>query len=298
MLNPIWLKTFITLVEQGHFTRTAEVLNMTQPGVSQHIAKLEDACGYPLLKRFNKQFELTVYGQKVYLYALQRLTEEEALLKDLGRDEPFKGKCTIGCSGTFAWLLYAPLLELQTEFPNLAIELEASPNQKILDHIQGGTLDIGLVTKAPNSKYFDYRQVGTQALVFVAPQGTDDDLPLPTLLPRLGVIRHPDLALYFQTYLARMANPSLLGLDLDRIPTKSYINQIHQILTPIAKGIGFTVIPKCCVDLFPEPEKLKILATDVDVSEPVYLVHKRNAPLASRYRIIVQHIETILAQFR
>lgn len=298
MLNPIWLNTFITLVEQGHFTRTAEALNMTQPGVSQHIAKLEDACGYPLLKRFNKQFELTVYGQKVYLYALQRLTEEKALLKELGRDEPYKGQCKLGCSGTFAWLLYAPLLELQTQFPDLAIEVEASPNQKILDHIQRGTLDIGLVTKKPNSKYFDYRQIGTQALVFVAPEDTDSDSPLPALLPHLGVIRHPDLELYFQTYLSRLANPNLLGLDLDNIPTKSYINQIHQILTPIAKGIGFTVIPKCCVDLFPQPEKLKILSTDIDVSEPVYLVQKRNAPLATRYDIIIAHIEAILAQFR
>ena len=37
MLNPVWLETFITLVDTGHFTQTAEKLHMTQPGVSQHI---------------------------------------------------------------------------------------------------------------------------------------------------------------------------------------------------------------------------------------------------------------------
>ena len=51
MLNPQWLRTFQTLVDIGHFTRTAEMLNMTQPGVSQHIRKLEQACGYNLLNR-------------------------------------------------------------------------------------------------------------------------------------------------------------------------------------------------------------------------------------------------------
>ena len=66
MLNPIWLNTFKTLVDVGHFTKTAELLHMTQPGVSQHINKLEAACGYPLIKRFNKKFELTIYGRKVY----------------------------------------------------------------------------------------------------------------------------------------------------------------------------------------------------------------------------------------
>ncbi|MRY60822.1 LysR family transcriptional regulator, partial [Parabacteroides distasonis] len=43
MINPLWLNTFKTLVEVGHFTQTAEKLYMTQPGVSQHIKKLEQA---------------------------------------------------------------------------------------------------------------------------------------------------------------------------------------------------------------------------------------------------------------
>ena len=46
MFNPVWLNTFVTLVNTGHFTKTAEKLFMTQPGVSQHINKLENAFGY------------------------------------------------------------------------------------------------------------------------------------------------------------------------------------------------------------------------------------------------------------
>jgi len=296
MLNPIWLRTFITLVDQGHFTRTAEALNMTQPGVSQHIAKLEDACGYLLLKRFNKQFELTVNGRRVYAYAKQRLSEEQALLKDLGQDEPYKGTCRIGCSGTFAWLLYEPLLALQTHYTELTIELEASPNDKIMNQIQQGSLDIGLVTKEPSSKYFDYRKIGTESLVFVVPEAIDNDKPIHELLVSIGVIRHPDLEHYFQTYMSEINNSTLAGLKLDNIPNKSYINQIHQILTPIAKGIGFTVIPKCCVNLFSEQDKLRILNTEEVVTEPVYIVSKRNSTLAKRYDIIINNIESVIAE--
>ena len=42
MINPILLRSFCTLVEVGHFTRSAERLNMTQSGISQHIRKLEE----------------------------------------------------------------------------------------------------------------------------------------------------------------------------------------------------------------------------------------------------------------
>ena len=54
MLNPIWLETFVTLVDTGHFTQTAEKLFMTQPGVNQHIRMLEVESGYSLISRDKK----------------------------------------------------------------------------------------------------------------------------------------------------------------------------------------------------------------------------------------------------
>ena len=74
MLNPQWLDTFKVLVETGNFTRTAEQRFMTQPGVSQHIKKLEEACGCELVIRLGKGIELTEQGQRVYDYA-QRLNK-------------------------------------------------------------------------------------------------------------------------------------------------------------------------------------------------------------------------------
>ncbi len=295
MLNPIWLNTFKTLVELGHFTRTAEVLNMTQPGVSQHVVKLEKACGYPLIRRFNKQFELTVYGQKVYQYALKRSADEAELLKELGKDEPFIGRCSIGCSGTFAWLIYPELLSLQAKNSGLSIELEASPNRLIFEQILQGELDIGLVTQQPNTKYFDSRIIGEESLVFVVPSTAELDQPFDQLLAGLGVIRHPDLAHYYQTYVSLSRSEQLSKLDLDAMATKSYINQVHQILVPISKGIGFTVVPRWCVNLFPQRDQLQILDIVSSVREPVYLVSKRHAQLARRYDEVIGLIERLLS---
>ncbi len=294
MLNPTWLNTFKTLIDVGHFTKTAEVLHMTQPGVSQHINKLEAACGYPLIKRFNKTFEITTYGQKVYQYAVKHFEQESDLLQSLGHDEPFQGRCTIGCSGTFAWLIYPELLSLQSANPGLSIELEATPNHRILEQIQQGTLDIGLVTKKPNDKYFTSRVVGSEFLALVVPSSADLSLPLSGLLTELGVVRHPDLEHYFQTYVSQSNNEHLHHLDVGKISTQSYINQVHQILVPVAKGIGFTVVPKWCVDLFPDKEHLQTVEFDSGIKEPVYLVSKLNSPLARRYEQVIQVIERSL----
>jgi DNA-binding transcriptional LysR family regulator len=63
MINQQWLHTFITLVEVGHFTLTGDKLHMTQPGVSQHIKKLEEQLGVLLLNRIGKRFEVTREGE-------------------------------------------------------------------------------------------------------------------------------------------------------------------------------------------------------------------------------------------
>lgn len=291
MLNPIWLNTFKTLIDVGHFTKTAELLHMTQPGVSQHISKLESACGYPLIKRFNKKFELTVYGQKVYRYAVKHFEEEARLLQHLAHDEPFRGRCTIGCSGTFAWFIYPQLLSLQASYPDLSIEVEATPNQRIFEQVRNGNLDIGIVTKEPNAKYFSSRVIGTEILALVLPTSADDTMPINELLISLGVISHPDLNQYFNTYVDQAENALLNQVDLENIASRSYINQIHQILVPITKGIGFTVVPKWCVDLFVEKEHVKVLNTSQTIQEPVYLVTKLNSPLAKRYERIIDIIE-------
>ena len=36
MINPLWLRTFCTLIDEGHFTRTAERLHMTQSGLAAY----------------------------------------------------------------------------------------------------------------------------------------------------------------------------------------------------------------------------------------------------------------------
>ena len=57
------LQVFVTTAEQGGMTRGAEVLGMTQSGVSQTIATLEEAIGRQLFDRTVRPIVLTGAGQ-------------------------------------------------------------------------------------------------------------------------------------------------------------------------------------------------------------------------------------------
>ena len=82
MFNAQYFRTFITLVETGSFTQTAKQLSMTQPGVSQHIRKLERYLQKSLLNRHGRSFTLTESGRRAYDYALKLFAEHEQFRED------------------------------------------------------------------------------------------------------------------------------------------------------------------------------------------------------------------------
>ncbi|WP_375749459.1 LysR family transcriptional regulator [Vibrio sp. HN007] len=291
MLNPNWLTTFKTLIDTGHFTKTAERLFMTQPGVSQHIRKLEHACGHELVRRDKKSFEITEQGRLVYEYALKLELSEAELIENLSFDDPRSGHCKLSCSGSLALLLYSGLLNLQCEFPNLTIHLEAAPNRKILKEISDGDIDLGIVTHIPNPSLFDVEEIGEEELCLILPAEKSDREGMTTLLSELGLIRHPDVMHYLSLYFDRCGESEFNSLNIGDIPVSGYVNQLSQILLPVSKGLGFTVLPRSALEGFSLTHNLSVYTPEKLVCETLYLVKKRNRELPARFRTVINELK-------
>ena len=292
MLNPVWLKTFVTLVDTGHFTQTADKLFMTQPGVSQHINKLEMACGYSLIKREKKTFIVTEQGRLMYQHAQDLMQNEKALMEELAFDKPFSGDISLACSGSVALLLYPKLLKLQLAYSELVVRLKASPNYQILDDIKSGKIDLGIVTDKPSNATFDTKELAKEELCLIVPKGIDCEKNLKQILIDLGLISHPDAEHYLSLYFAQSKESDLAHLDINKIPVVGAVNQISQILLPVSKGIGFTILPKSALDSFDGKEYLKVVKPQSHVIETLYLVKKKNRALPERFKVINRVIES------
>ncbi|MDP5145582.1 LysR family transcriptional regulator [Shewanella sp. ULN5] len=298
MLNQQWLTTFITLVELGHFTQTAEKLFMTQPGVSQHIKKLEHQVGCALINRIGKRFELTEAGIAIYKYACDLQRQQLELLSLLNVDEPFAGECKIGCSGSMAALLYPYLIKEQQRYSGLIMQLEAGPNKRTLDGILSNQLDLGIVTQQVLQPELASIDIGKQSLCLVIPKcvsGKAIDAKVNfELLSQLGMIDHPDATFYWQ----QISSAYFSSESGKNIRKSGYVNQLNQILLPVAMGLGFTVLPEFAVRCFTQYEDIQIASIDNDkpiiLFEPLYLVHKQHRKLAKRYHGIIQLIESLV----
>ncbi|MFT6927062.1 MAG: DNA-binding transcriptional LysR family regulator [Psychromonas sp.] len=292
MINEKWLLTFMTLAETGHFTLTAEKLNMTQPGVSQHIQKLEMQLKTQLLIRFGKQFEMSLAGQKLYQYGINNAHLQRQLQQNLEFDDPHSGECRFACSGALAMFLYPQFISFQTLHSNLTVALEAAPNKNIIKDLLDDKVDIGIVTQQLDSEQLQQLEIGNELLQLVLPATFKEQTVDAALLRRLGFINHPDGFHFFNKI--NHTNHLLDGKKATSIPIRGYINQLNQILLPVAQGIGFTVLPERAVKQFQQQQSLHIVPLANPVAEPLFLTKKRHRPLPVRYEWFEKKIITLL----
>lgn len=296
MLNPTWLKTFVTLIDTGHFTKTADKLFMTQPGVSQHIKKLEETCGHPLIERHNKSFEITEAGKIVYQYATELESQQQQMLMSLNQDDPCAGSITLSCSGSLALLVYPHLLDLQCKCPLLITHLEAAPHHKILADVINGDIDSGIVTREPSDPRVDSQRIGQEPLCLMLPKQYATDSLTEETLKQIGLIRHPDAEHYLSLFFSRCGEQALETININLLPIKGYINQLSQILLPVAKGHGFTVLPRSAFETFAEKDSIALYQPNIEVVETLYLLTKRHRKLPARFETVKQVITQQLNQ--
>ena len=71
------LEYFVAVVDEGSFTRAAELLHVTQPGLSHQIQALERELGGPLLERLPRKVRLTPAGRTVLPHARASLAHAD-----------------------------------------------------------------------------------------------------------------------------------------------------------------------------------------------------------------------------
>lgn len=291
MLNAQWLETFIVLCETGHFTRTADVLGITQPGVSQHLQKLEAQIGHPLISKQGKSFIPTPAGEAVFALGRSRRKEEQALRETVSSDDPDVGDVVIACSGSFAMLFYPHVLSVMAQAPRLVARVEATPEYNIVEGVLDGRFDLGIVNHKPQHPRLEAKRLGQEELCLVLPADeaaisiTFDDLQ------RRGFITHPDGPAYADTLLSVNFPDAYQGPD--KLNIRGAVNQISQIPLPVAQGIGYTLLPRSGVDAFPNKDRLQTVDLGTRRYQDLWMIFRRGRVFSSRIARLAGIVETV-----
>ena len=294
MLNATWLETYVTLTETGHFTRAAEKLNMTQPGVSQHLRKLEEQVGQSLIAQEGKSFTLTPAGEAVRDLGLSRRTEERQLRDTIMSDDPDVGEVRVACSGSFAQLLYPRLLALMRDAPQLLIHLEASPQDTVVSGVLDGRFDLGVVGQDTGHPRLNAQSIGREELCLILPADAADETVTFESLEDRGFVAHPDGFAYADDLLSLNFPDAFVGAD--RMKVRTFVNQIGQIPSPVAGGIGYTLLPRSGVEAFSARNRLKIVSLPHRRYHELWSVIRRGPEPTARLRAIMRIAHDVAAE--
>lgn len=152
MLDLELLRSFVSVVEAGGFTRAGERVHRTQSTVSQQIKRLEEDVGQVLLHRDGKDVRPTEAGERLLSYARRLLSlAEEA--RDVLRQPGGEGAIRLGIPEDFAAYRLTKLLgAFSRSHPRLRLDVRADQSKHLARDLERGELDLALYKREAGAK--------------------------------------------------------------------------------------------------------------------------------------------------
>lgn len=150
------LAVFAAVVEERKYTKVAKRLGITQPSVSQSVAKLRDIYNDPLFIREKLGVRPTEFALEIYPDIADAISRLEALSATRTQFDPKSSKRVFRIStiSLFEHTLIPDLFRrVEEDAPHITLLVENHCTQKTKDMLRGGSIDIAIegVVKTPPS---------------------------------------------------------------------------------------------------------------------------------------------------
>lgn len=238
------LRYFAKVADLENVTRAAEACHVSQPSLSQQIAKLERELGQPLFERLGRGVRLTEAGKMFKRYSDQilSLTEDARTRVTDDRDS---GRITLAAIPTIApYYLPGVLTRFAKEAPRVQVEIVEETTANILRLLAEGAIDLAILALPIQAEHVYTKTLFTEELFAVLPSGH----PL-TKKPRVGL---KDLVL--EPFVVLNEAHCLTGATMSFCARHSASPLItarsHQLLTVlelVRLGQGVSLIPAMAV---------------------------------------------------
>ena len=147
MVTLVQLRHFVALADARSFSKTSEVLHLTQPALTRSIQALELALGQAVFDRAGRRVELTPFGHEALIKARQLVSDAQAL-SDQNLDAP-KGQgalLRLGLgSGPGAILMTPLMVHMARHHPRVRFEITRGPSNALTPLLRDRQLDALIV---------------------------------------------------------------------------------------------------------------------------------------------------------
>ena len=249
MIDPK-ITTFIWAAKLKSFTKAAEMLNLTQPAVTQHIKQLEVHYKVKLFKKVGRQIYLTEEGEILFKYAKDLEANSLFVERTLRNKSALNKRYNVGTTLTIGEYVLPDMLgRFKQENENIDIIVHVHNTDENLKRLSSGELDLSIVEGLFDKNRFKYKIMRDDELVLVASPVSS--------FARVGEVSLEDVAYGGKLILREKGSGtrmvlenkmSDMGLSLTDLKVYMEVGSIGAIKSLVQANLGYTVVSLEAVD--------------------------------------------------
>jgi len=289
-MNLKQIQSFVAIFEEGGFSRAAERLHATQPGLSAQIKQLENSLGDILFERSVEGVTPTPAGQHFYQHALAILRQVQVARQDLGemRGE-ISGSIRLGIIPSALRGLSPNLLpRFADDHPQIKITLKEAYSDSLTTWVRTGELDFAVVIEPPGQAGLNTQRLTKEPMVLISgramgltpwrPINLVGAQPLKLIAPSVG--NSLRISLEHRIRSGELPVATLLEMD-----------SVHGSIEFIRNSDWATILPYTAVCAEAEAEVPDLCLNPIiapDIPADFFLIHQIQSPLSLPARAFVE----------
>lgn len=280
--------TFLSLVETKNYTKTARLLNFTQPAVTKHIQYIEKELGVSLVKYQDKTLTITPEG--LYLYKKINCLKSEItqITSHLSNTISLK----IGASKTIGeYLIPHYISEYSTQYPKSTISLMVDNTDGLISLIHAHKIDLALISGPVEDKLLSKDVFFTDNIVCICANHhplANHHVSLNQLINETVIFREKGSGI--SDAVTDIFEKHQLSIDL--FPYKQYVGNINLIKQMILQHAGISFIYESTIHQEIEQQSIsQIFIDDINFTQNFYVVMNQNQPINASTKFFLESLK-------
>lgn len=279
------IRAFHHVALQGGFSRAADVLNQTQPALSEQVRRLEQDHDVLLFHREGRRIRLTGAGEELFLLTKRFFEAEGSIAEHLERARAALAG-TLRIIADSALHVTTALGDFRARNPGVFVQLRSGNSEQVLAALRNYDAEIGIVGSFEPTADLEAVNLGETPIVAIAARGL---LPAGTVSLNLEDLRQQPLI--FREKGSRTRH----GLEQEarrrgiRLAPVIEVEGREAMREVVASGAGVGFISEAEQGYDPRIERVPLSGISLRMTETlVYLSMRRDLPVI---RAFTQQIE-------
>lgn len=284
------IETLIALSDNLNYSKTAELLGLTQPAVSQHIKRLENELQIKIFNRVNGNLKVTTEGEIAIIYAKRIKSLYERLQNKIADSKKSMKRLIIGITHTQE---SNKMVEVLSKFSlsndNVSITIITDTIKNLYNKLENFEIDFAIIEGKPSIGNLNYIMLDTDYLVCIVPPthrlAKESMISLADLKKENLILRLPssDTRILFESALKG------INQSIDDFDVSIQVDNVATIKNLVRNNIGVSILARSTCQS--EIKKEKLIALPI---ENLNMIRETNIVYHKSYN----HTETINSIFK